>query len=212
MADDHQLMVEGFRLTLKHHGIDVVEVAYSLETLYEKFVAANADVLVIDVRFEGFDESNGLDACEKILARKPNTKIVVFSQFDDEWIVQKTYKLGVLAFVRKDEDTAILVQAINTTNTGREFFSPIAAQLLAFTTVKLSDPSRILDDKELMLFTLIADGYSMTEAGEAMSISYRTINGMVKVVRDKLGIDSFADFTKLAIKFGLTNLELRKKN
>lgn len=213
LADDHQLMVAGFRLTLKHHAIDVVDVAYSLEGLYDKFIASNADVLVVDVRFEGTDEASGLCACEQIRARKPNAKIVVFSQFDDEWIVQKAYKLGALAFVRKDEDTSVLVQAISMAHQGKQFFSPVAAQLLAFTTVRTSDPTRVLNEKELKLFTLIADGYSMAETGEVMNISYRTVREIVKIVREKLELgDSFADFTKMAIKFGLTDLELKKKN
>jgi two-component system invasion response regulator UvrY len=212
LADDHHLMVEGFRLTLKNYGIDVVDVAYSPEGLRRKFLESNADVLVVDVRFEGAENCNGLDVCAEILGKNKSAKIVVFSQFDDEWIVDRTYKLGALAFVRKDEHTDLLVQAIKTISTGEAFFSPVAAQLVASTVVRGSSPERVLDEKELRAFTLIADGYSMAEAGEAMGFSYRTISAMVKSIREKMGVESFADFTKLAIKHGLVNLEVKKKN
>ncbi|MBC7999320.1 MAG: response regulator transcription factor [Leptolyngbya sp.] len=211
LADDHQLLVEGFRLTLKNYQIHVVEVAYSLDDLPRRFAESHADVLVIDVRFQGADGQTGLDVCETILAKGKNTKIVVFSQFDDQWIIEKTYKLGVLAFVRKDENTDVLVEAIKTAHSGKEFFSPVVAQLLAWVSVKAPSPARLLDAKELKVFTLIADGLSVSDAAEAMNLSYKTVSNVVKSVKQKLNIESFADFTKLAIKFGLTNLDVRTK-
>lgn len=212
LADDHRLMVEGFRHTLKDYGVDVVEVAYSLEDLPKRFATSRADVLVIDVRFEGAEGFNGLDVCEKILFEEKTAKIVVFSQFDDEWIVEKTYKLGALAFVRKDENTDVLVDAIKTAHKGKEFFSPVVAQLLAWTSIKAPSPTRLLDEKELKVFTLIADGLSVSEVAEAIGMSYKTISNIVRTVKHKLNVDSFADFTKLAIKFGLTNLDVRTKS
>ena len=205
-------MVEGFRHTLKDYGVDVVEVAYSLEDLPQRFAASCADVLVIDVRFEGAEGLNGLDVCEKILSKGKAARIVVFSEFDVEWIVEKTYKLGVLAFVRKDENTDVLVNAIETAHKGKEFFSPVAAQLLAWTSVKVSNPARLLDEKELKVFTLIADGLSVSEVAEEIDMSYKTVSNMVKTVKHKLNIESFADFTKLAIRFGLTSLAVRTKS
>lgn len=97
LADDHRLLVAGFRDVLKDYGIDVVEVAYSLDGLIDRFLEVKPDVLVIDVRFDskGCGE-NGLDVCEELLARDPSAKIIVFSQFDDQYIIERSYKLGVL--------------------------------------------------------------------------------------------------------------------
>jgi two-component system invasion response regulator UvrY len=212
LADDHRLMVEGFRLTLQNVDVEVVDVAYVLDGLADRFAQSRADVLVIDVRFEGTGDRTGLDVCEALLAKNKNTRIVVFSQFDDEWIVEKTYKLGVLAFVRKDEPTDVLVSAIKSAHAGRAFFSPVAAQLLAWTSIKTQSPTHLLDEKELRIFTLVADGASVSDAAEAMNLSYKTVAGMVKAIKQKLNIDTFADFTKLAIKFGLTNLEVRTRS
>ncbi len=212
LADDHRLLVEGFRLTLPTHDIDVVGVAYSLEGLAQRFFDAQAEVLVIDVRFDAHGGRNGLDLCEDILARAPATKIVVFSQFDDEWIVEKTYRLGALAFIGKDENTEVLAQAIRVAASGKEFFSPTVAQALALTSVKSTSPTRVLDDKELRVFTLIADGRSMSEAAETVNVSYKTLSTMVKSVKKKMNVESFADFTKLAIKFGLTSLDVKRKS
>lgn len=213
LADDHRLLVEGFRHALKDYDIDVVEVAYSLDGLVEQYFNVKPDVLVIDVRFDNKNVSEtGLDASEEILSRDPKAKIIVFSQFDDPYIIEKAYKIGVLAFVLKDESTDVLDQAIRTVAEGREFFSPQVAQLLARSSVKDRNPSKLLDDKELRAFLLTADGSSLADVAETMDLSTKTIGQLLKTIKSKLDIETPSDFTKLAIRYGLTTTELRSKN
>jgi two-component system, NarL family, invasion response regulator UvrY len=210
LADDHPLMVEGLKLRINEYGIDVVDTVYSLDDLPEKFCASQADVLVIDFGFKGSDGQTGLDICEKILSANKNTKIVMFSQFDDAWIIEKTYKMGVLAFVRKDERTEVIVDAIHSVYEGKEFFSPIVAVLLARNSVKSPSPRQLLDAKELQVFKLIADGLSVTEAAESLGLSYKTVANSVKNIKQKLNVSTFADFTKLAIVYGLTTMDIKR--
>lgn len=213
LADDHRLLVEGFRHALKDFGVDVIEVSYALDNLVERYFAATPDVLVIDVRFDNRPGSpNGLDACEKILARDPKARIIVFSQFDDQYIVEKAYRAGALAFVLKDEPIDILETAIRTAAEGRPFFSPAIAQLLAHSAVRERNPEKLLDKKELEIFLMTANGASMSDIAEKMDLSTKTVGTTLKGIRSKLHIESTADFTKLAIRFGLATTELETKN
>lgn len=213
LADDHQLLVEGFRHALGDRGIEVVEVAYRLEGLLERYQAIRPDVLVIDVRFENSSNAGtGLDACEVILAQEPAAQIIVFSQFDDPYIIEKAYRIGVLAFVLQDESTAVLEEAIRVVASGREFFSPHGAQLLARSSVLDRNPSKLLDDKEMRVFLLTADGSSLVDTAEALDLSTKTVGNLLRSIKSKLDIESPADFTKLAIRFGLTTTELRRKS
>lgn len=205
-------MVTGISLALRELGFDIVGIAHKLDDLARIFTTSNADVLVIDVRFEGSNGEIGLDICDAILKKERKKKIVIYSQFDDDWIVERTYKIGVLAFVRKDEDLSVLVDAIHAAHAGNEFFSPVVAQLLAWTSVKSPNPIRLLDERELKIFTLLADGISVAEAAETMHLSYKTVLSTVKSIKQKLRVDTFSDFTKLAIKFGLTTLDVKTKN
>ncbi len=213
LADDHRLLVEGFRHALKDFNIDVVEVAYSLNGLINRYFEVKPDVLVIDVRFDSKNVAeNGLDICEELLAKDPKAKIIVFSQFDDQYIIEGAYKIGALAFVLKDESTEILDQAIRTVAEGREFFSPQVAQLLARSSVKDRNPTKLLDEKELRAFLLTADGESLSEVAEAMALSTKTVGNLLKSIKAKLDIDTSSDFTKVAIRFGLTTTELKSKS
>ena len=212
LADDHQLMVEGFRIALSSYGIDVVEVAYTLDKLAEIFLATNPDVLVIDLRFNSDSQHvnlDGLDLCQEILAKEASAKIVVYSQFDDQYIVEKTYKIGALAFVRKDESVDVLVNAIKSAQKGEVFLSPVIAKQLALGVLKDKNPTKLLDGKELTVFKLVADGMSLVDIAASMSFSTKSINTFIKNIKNKLSIDNTADFTKLAIKSGLTNLDIK---
>ncbi|MCK4140096.1 response regulator transcription factor (plasmid) [Ralstonia solanacearum] len=213
LADDHRLLVAGFRDVLKDYGINVVEVAYSLDGLIERYLEVQPDVLVIDVRFDSKNAGeNGLDVCEALLAREPSAKIIVFSQFDDQYIVEKSYKLGVLAFVRKDESIEVLTEAIRTVAEGKEYFSPEIARLLAWSAVKDRNPNKLLDEKEMRAFTLTADGASLTELSTQMDLSTKTVSTLLKSVKAKLGVESQADITKLAIRYGITTTALKMKS
>lgn len=205
--------MEGFRHALKENDIDVIEVAYSLDGLIPRYLEVQPDVLVIDVRFDKESASEtGLDVCEALLRTHPDAKVVVFSQFDDQYIIEKAYKIGVLAFVLKDECTDILDQAIRSAADGQAFFSPQVAQRLARSSVKDRNPGKLLDEKELRAFLLTADGSSLAQVAESMALSTKTVGNLLKSIKSKLDIEAPADFTKLAIRFGLTTTELKTKN
>lgn len=213
LADDHRLLVAGFRDVLKDYGIDVVEVAYSLDGLIDRYMEVKPDVLVIDVRFDTRNAGeNGLDACEELLARYHAAKIIVFSQFDDQYIIEKSYKLGVLAFVRKDESTEVLHEAIKTVAEGKEYFSPEIAQLLAWSAVKNRNPNKLLDEKEMRAFAMTADGASLIEIAAEMGLSTKTVGTLMKSVKTKLSVENPADITKLAIRYGVTTTDPKTRS
>ncbi|WP_338911966.1 response regulator transcription factor [Mycetohabitans rhizoxinica] len=213
LVDDHQLLVAGFRDVLKDYGVSVVEVAYDLDGVVDRYLKVKPDVLVIDLRFSGKNAGrNGLDVCEELLAREPSAKIIIFSQFDDQYIIEKSYKLGVLAFVRKDESTEILNEAIRTVAAGKEYFSPKIAQLLAWSAVKERDPNKLLDEKEMRTFALAADGAALTDISAQIDLSTKTVSALLKSVKSKLGVESQADITKLAIRYGITTTALKMKS
>ncbi|WP_338927641.1 response regulator transcription factor (plasmid) [Mycetohabitans endofungorum] len=213
LVDDHQLLVAGFRDVLKNYGVSVVEAAYDLDGVVDRYLKVKPDVLVIDLRFSGKHAGrNGLDVCEELLAREPSAKIIIFSQFDDQYIIEKSYKLGVLAFVRKDESTEVLNEAIRTVAAGKAYFSPKIAQLLAWSAVKERDPNKLLDEKEMRTFALAADGASLSDISAQIDLSTKTVSALLKSVKSKLGVESQADITKLAIRYGITTTSLKMKS
>lgn len=211
LADENFLLIDGCRCALEKCDIDVAAVAYSLDDLIVRYRETLPEVLVVDLRF-GPPEA-GLDACESLLSEYPEAKIVVFSQIHHEqYLVEKAYKLGVLAFVLKNESSGILVQAIQHAAEGKVFFSPAVAQLLAHALIFGQNPEKILNRSELRVFLMVADGASPSDIARIKGVSVKTVSTLIRAVRERLHIRSPTDFTKLAIRFGLTTTEQKPKS
>lgn len=205
LVDDHKLLIEGFKSALQEFGIDVIQSLTSTDGVIESFKKLKPDVLVLDIRFSG--EDNGLNLCSRMIAENDEAKIVILSQFDQDYIIQKAYKMGALSFVNKDEDIKYLVEAICAAKEGKEYFTPAIAQRLARLSTIEVQPLKVLDDKELALFKLIADGKTNNEAAEELGVSTKTIGNFIRNIKSKLNISRTAEFTKMAIKYNLTSFD-----
>ena len=209
LADDHQLLIAGFKAVLQEEQIEVVGTSNTLKQLRQNFLESKADVMVLDLRFN--EDINGLDMAEELLKHDPKSKIIILSQFDDEWIVERAYRLGVLAFIRKDEIND-LIHAISKAANGEAYYSSEIAKQLAKETIHPLNPRRLLSAQELSAFKHLADGMTAQEVATTMDVSYKTITIYQKVMKEKLGIETLPEFTKLAIKYGLVNTELIKRD
>ncbi len=204
LADDHKLLVEGFKIALSDFGIDVIRSFETPEGVIDAYDQLKPDVLVLDIRFTG--NMNGLELCSRILELHPNARIVMLSQFDQDDVIQSAYEGGAKAFIQKDADVEYLVAAIQHAAQGKNYFSPEVAQRLAQLSISPS-PTKILDEKELNVFRLVANGMTNPEIAEELEVSLKTISNITVAIKNKLGISRNAEFTKLAIKYNLINLD-----
>ncbi|WP_020405012.1 response regulator [Hahella ganghwensis] len=204
LADDHRLLVEGFKIALSDFGIDVVKSFEAPDGVIDAYKKLKPDVMVLDIRFTG--NMNGLELCSQIRKNDPNARIVMLSQFDQEDVIQSAYEVGAKAFIKKDDDVEFLVEAIRHAAAGENYFSPEVAQKLARMSISPS-PSKILDEKELNVFRLVANGMTNPEIAEELAVSLKTISKLTVSIKNKLGISRSAEFTKLAIKYNLIKLD-----
>lgn len=209
LADDHRILVDGFKHILVDYGLDVVNVAYTLDELMTRYPLTTSDVLVIDVRFDNKSVAkNGLDACQEIISIYKDAKIVVFSQFDDLWVIERAYKAGAMAFVRKDEPYETLHEAICHAAKGARYVSPTIAQKVALSTINDQNPKRLLSSTELKAFEAYANGALFKDIASELKVTEKTVGIYFKSIKEKLSIESQADATKLAIMYGITTTSI----
>lgn len=207
IADDQPLLVAGLRQVLGG-SVDLVGVVQSLDDVVKAYAKLKPQVLIIDFSLGGNGaDQRGLAVCGKLLENDPQARIVVFSQFDDQYIIEKSYKIGVLAFVRKNESAEVLHEAIQTAANGVQYFSPAIARLLAVSAIKDTNPEKLLSPSELKVFVLTADGATQSQLANELDVSLKTVSTLFNSVKVKLGVETHADITKLAIEYGLTTTE-----
>ena len=66
-------------------------------------------LMLLDVSMPGVD---GLEALPRVLAASPGTRVVVFSGFEEQGLVEKTRELGAVAFIEKSVSLDTLVDRL----------------------------------------------------------------------------------------------------
>ncbi len=203
IADDHPLIVEGLTSVLARQDLEVIGSASEALAVIDTFAALQPDVLVLDLRF-GEGGIGGLDVLKDLLARFPDAKVVIYTQFDQDTVVREAYKRGAKAFVTKSTDPAELAGAIAKIHAGETVFLPDIAARLALLSVRgESSPLSRLQPREVEVFKLMAQGLTNVEIAERMSLSPKTISTTSQSIKDQLGLHRAADITLLAVKYGL---------
>ena len=129
IVDDHQLVRQGFRLLLERaKDMQVVGEARDGQEGVEMVEKLNPDVVLMDVQMPRL---NGLDATARIHARHANLPVLIVAMSSEEAQVRQAVRNGAKGYVRKNDDYAELVTAIQALHAGESYFSPAIAQVLS---------------------------------------------------------------------------------
>jgi len=202
LADDHPIVMTGFNMTLASHGIKVIGEAKTPDEAVKMYSDLLPDVLVLDLRFG--EKLTGFDAAKEILKKHPNARIVFLSQFNQDNLIKETYKIGGRAFVTKDCDPPDLATAVTRAHEGGLYFMPQIAERWANLSVRGDQsPQSLLDEREVEIFKLMAQGLTNVEIAEKLNLSPRTISITSQAIKEKLGMHRPAEITRLAVRHGL---------
>lgn len=202
LADDHPIVMTGFAMSLNNLGIKVLGQAKTPQEAFEQYAALQPDVIILDIRFGA--DLTGLDVARDILAQYADARIIFLSQFDQDALIKEAYRLGAKAFVTKDCDPADLATAVQRAHQGELYFLPQIAERLANLSVRGDEsPQSLLNERDLEIFKLMAEGLTNAEIAERLDLSLKTISNVSQTIKEKLGVHRPAYITKLAVKHGL---------
>jgi DNA-binding NarL/FixJ family response regulator len=117
LAEDHPRVAEELRRLLERE-FDVVAVVGDGEALVRKADDVCPDVIITDVVMPGLD---GIAATEALLARRPDTRVVLVTVHDDPELAERGYAAGALACVMKLTASHDLVPAVRTVLRGERY-------------------------------------------------------------------------------------------
>jgi CheY-like chemotaxis protein len=108
LADDHAEILRAFQRLLEPF-FEVVGCVTDGVALLEEATRVKPDVIVVDL---AMPRLNGLEACARLKAASPRSKVVIVTASNDEEIRQKAFRNGASAFVLKHRAAADLTGAI----------------------------------------------------------------------------------------------------
>lgn len=204
IVDDHPLIRTGLRLLLKDEpGLSVSGEAATAEDALEKLVSCPADIIILDISMPGM---GGLECIKKVRQIYPEAGIIMLSMHEDENYIRKAMHLGASGYIPKASADDELLDAIRTVASGRFYLSKNAEQsLLAslFSTSSQSgnNPLDMLSPREFEVFEYIVHGYTITEIGEKLQLSVKTIDTHKTKIKEKLGCRKRSELVSLALQY-----------
>ena len=202
LADDHQIVREGFRMVLEAQPdfLVVGEASDGIETI-QIVKKLNPDILVVDLMMPGI---NGLE-----VARQLRTKVrtVILSMHNNEAYVIEAIRNGVFGYVLKDGTSKELVTAVQYAVAGKHYLSPpFSEKSIETYTLNIIVESKnaydSLTTREREVFQLVAQGYSSSKIGELLHISSRTVEVHRANMMRKLNFHSQAELIQYALLRG----------
>lgn len=202
LADDHPIVMDGFAMTLASAGLEIVGRARTPEEALGLYQSLRPDVALLDIRFG--TRQTGLDAARQILQQDADANLIFLSQFDQDSLIREAYRTGARAFVSKDCDPAELLEAVTKAAAGSLYFPRAIAERLANLSVRGDmSPQSVLNERDLEIFRLMAEGLTNAEIAERLGLSLKTISNTSQAIKEKLDAHRPAHITRLAVKYGL---------
>lgn len=149
------------------------------------------DIILLD---NLLPDHNGFNVCEQLMNSLKNTKVIVLSVQNDFSAVQEALAEGCVGFLPENASFNEIRDAVLTVHQGGHYLHPKSATELArgLQDKKKRSEELSLNEEELQVLKLIADGLSYAEIASRVFISERTVRRRVQTIFDKLGVNSKA--------------------
>lgn len=207
LADDHLMFRQALRVMLEAQAdIQVVAEASNGNELLRLASELEFDVAFMDV---SMPLMNGTEATRRLLALRPDVKVVGVSAFADRNFVLDLIKAGAAGYVTKTEAGEELLRAIKAVMLNRKYLSDDVADIVTSALVSKSDENIggvRLGPRERQVLQLVAEGYTSVEIAQRLHIAPSTSEVHRRNIMRKLNLHSVAELTKYAVRNGLTTI------
>lgn len=202
IVDDHAIVRAGLRQFLSEQiDLEVTAEAADGRAALDLVRAGGFDVLVMDLSMPG---QGGVDALVAIRARAPALPVLILSGFPEEHYATALLRHGASGYLNKECDPEEIVDAIRTVHQGRKYVTRAVAELLAEGLVSVErPPHEQLSEREFQVFLRLAQGESIGQIAQGMSLSVKTVSTYRTRLLEKMRLSSNSDLTYYALKNGL---------
>ena len=200
LVDDHSLVRRGFRRILEDEP-DIIVAGEAGDGLQAIKLAEELrpKVIVMDCAMPGM---NGLEATRQILAKHPQSLVLMLSMHPEETLVRQALEAGARGYVLKNAVDLELGTAIRRVARGD---TVLDSQLKRPAPLK-GKRHAALTPRELEVLQMIVDGKSNKEIASALDLSANTVAVHRANMMDTLGIHKAAELVVYAIRNGLVDL------
>jgi DNA-binding NarL/FixJ family response regulator len=203
IADDHAVVRQGLKQFLAETP-DLM-IAGEAQNAWETLAKARDqewDLVMLDISMPG---QNGLEVLREIKREKPALPILIFSMFSEDEYAMASLKAGASGYLTKESAPVQIIEAIRVVAQGGKYVSPALVNQLLSRTEQPRErlPHELLSKREFDILLLISRGQPLTQIGERLHLSVKTISTYRARIVEKIGCSTNAELTRYVVKHHL---------
>lgn len=205
IADDHAVVRTGLQLIFDETpDLIIAAECKNGNELIKRIKTETYDVVILDIGMPGRD---AMDVLKDLKSLKPEQPVIIFTMNPEESYALRFFRNGASAFINKESEPAILIEAIRTVRAGKKYFTPSQLNMLSELMSENQQKTSVnqLTDREFQVMSLIAAGESSSSIAFKLNVSKNTISNHRNSILKKLGLKNNADLTRFALQQRLIN-------
>jgi DNA-binding NarL/FixJ family response regulator len=199
LADDHQLFIEGVKTVLEEiQDLEIIATVNNGADLMERMKVTDPTLVVLDLNMPKLD---GLKCLQEIKKTKPQTKVLILTNYSQPELVAEVRQLRADGFMVKNSSASELKEAVRKILNGFKLFTE------GDSAPVLDEGSYFFDDflkkfkltrREVDIIRLVCRELSSKQIAAELHLSEFTVSTHRKNIQRKLNIKNVAGLVSFA--------------
>lgn len=205
LLEDHPIVQLGLSQLIAARWTQAkVDTASTLEEAQRLVQATTYDLAIVDLNLP---DASGLDSVSLLRRQVPSLRVLVLSLNDEAAYAQRVLQLGAAGYLSKDRAPKELIQAIERIEEGGRYLTASQAEHIAELALGGAQPNphESLSMQEYRVLIHLAQGKRLTEIGELMHLSPKTITTYRARVLEKLRVETNRELIQYCIDHGISH-------
>lgn len=197
IIDDHPVIRLAVRMLLEHEGYEVVGETDNGVDAMQMVRECIPDLIILDI---GIPKLDGLEVLSRFNAMSTPLKTLVLTAQSPTLFAIRCMQSGASGYVGKQEDFTELLSAIKAVLAGYNYFPSQALNTLNTEIFSAPDIELLksINDRELMVLQLFAQGRTNKEIATGMFLSNKTVSTYKQRLMQKLNAGTLVELIELA--------------
>ena len=203
IADDHAIVRRGLKQILDEEpGLAIVSEAENGQDVLEMSRHRTWDLVILDINLPG---RNGLDILNELHYAYPKLPVLILSMYPEDQYALRVINAGASGYLTKQSAPEELIKAIKKIRGGGKYYSDsVIDQLVSKPETRQEKPVHdLLSDREFQVMVMMASGKTLSEIGENLALSIKTVSTYRKRILTKLNMKNNAELIHFALKNNL---------
>ncbi|QCI11489.1 response regulator transcription factor [Pseudomonas putida] len=195
IVDDHPVIRLAVRMLLENQGYKIAGESDNGVDAMQMVREAQPDLVILDISIPKLD---GLEVLSRFQSMSLPLKVLVLTAQSPALFAVRCMHSGAAGYVCKQEDLGELLSAIKAVLAGYNYFPSQAINGGNESTNADLQLFRQVNDRELMVLQLFAQGRTNKEIAQGMFLSSKTVSTYKKRLMQKLQVNSLVDLIDMA--------------